>query len=113
MKRQLERTRLFIGSWYTGAGNLKSVFTRRPSQPFEYVREIYGQELERFKKTKKDHDLTFKELTDEEKAHIRERAESEIRRNYVRSAVIILVSCIIVAGITYGINHYFAWFFYK
>ena len=35
------------GFGYIGSGNKTSVFTRRPKLPFEKIKEIYGEELEK------------------------------------------------------------------
>ncbi|MBN2747757.1 MAG: hypothetical protein JXR34_13605 [Bacteroidales bacterium] len=47
MQRQSKRARLIVNSWYIGAGNRASVFTRKSSQPFEKMKEIYGEDMNR------------------------------------------------------------------
>ena len=58
------------GVGYIGAGNKTSVFARKPKIPFEKIKDIYGNELERLKSKKSDQKISFKKLTEKEKIEI-------------------------------------------
>ncbi|QXP63649.1 hypothetical protein H0I29_06055 [Polaribacter sp. R2A056_3_33] len=52
MKRE-NRRRMSPGVGYIGSGNKASVFTRKNKVPFDKIKPIYGDEMERLKSKKK------------------------------------------------------------
>jgi len=107
MQLQTERTRFFIGSWYTGAGSLKSVFTRRPNSPFEQIRKIYGDELERMNFSNKSNErLTFKTLTQQQKNNIRKRTIREIKIENTKRIVSLIIAIVVTISLIYLANYY-------
>lgn len=96
MRLQTERTRLFISTWYTGSGSKKSVFTRRPNSPFERIRKIYGEELERMNIRQSERRITFHTLTVPQKNEIRQRAIREIKIENTKK----IISLILAVGLT-------------
>ena len=103
MRRLSERTRLYISSWYIGSGNKVSTFTRRSNRPFEKIKEIYGEEFERFKAKKPEQNITYKTLSKEEKKEIRKRVKKEIKKGQIKQilavfiAISITISLILIA----------------
>jgi hypothetical protein len=105
MRQQLDRTRLFISTWYTGAGNLKAVFTRRPKYPFERIKKIYGEELDRLKATKNAANPTH-QLTEAQKDFIRIKAKAELNKWY-RRRFIQLVAAVITTLFLISLLYHF------
>ena len=99
MRLQTERTRLFISTWYTGSGSKKSVFTRRPNSPFERIRKIYGEELERVNLQKSDKKLFFRTLTEQQKLEIRQRAIREIKIENTKKMVALIASIVVTVSL--------------
>jgi len=91
------------GVGYIGSGNKTSVFTRKPKIPFEKMKDIYGNELERLKSEKSDRKKSFKELTEREKLEIRKRIKIQIRKEQNKNLIIGIIAIIITIGLFYSV----------
>ena len=105
MKRE-NRRRMSPGVGYIGAGNKTSVFTRKPKNSFEKIKDIYGNELERLKSGNSDQKKSFKDLTEKEKLKIRKRIKTQFRKEQNRNLIIGIVSIIITLGLFYSIRFF-------
>lgn len=103
MKRQLERSRLFISAWYIGAGSLKTVFTNKPNQPFSKLKSIYGNELEKFTTQKEHYIIKQSQLTVEERLRIKLKVKQEIKKSNIKIIISLSVTLILFLAMMYGV----------
>lgn len=99
--RDNRRQRMTISSSYIGSGNLTSVFARRPKIPFVRLKQIYGDEMERFRIEKNSEQYQKSELTEKQKKIIRKRVESIIKRNKNRELTNGIIAILITLGLIY------------
>ena len=78
MKRQTLRNRFFVSQWYMGAGDLMSIFSLRPNQPFEKVKSIYGEKIINALSYNKQSKLTQEQ---------REKIKNDFRREYKKTVI--------------------------
>ena len=97
--RQNRRPRMSLGFGYIGSGNKTSVFTRRPKLPFEKIKEIYGEELEKLNLKKNKQNLSFKKLTIKEKLEIRERVKGQLKKQQRKEGIMGIIVFLIAIGI--------------
>jgi len=97
--RRNRRPRMSPGIGYIGSGNKTSVFTRRPKLPFEKIKEIYGEELEKLNSKKIKGNLSFKKLTEKEKREIRERVKGQLKKQQRKEGIIGIIVFLIACGI--------------
>ncbi len=95
MLRQTKRNRLMVNSWYIGAGNRLSVFTRKSSQPFEKMKEIFGEDMNRL------HAESNEGNSDKEKNAKVIRQVDSTQRNYLYTFSFLLIIVVIVLLITF------------
>ena len=97
--RRNRRRRMSPGLGYIGSGNKTSVFTRKSKLPFEKVKEIYGEELERLNSEKNKQNLSFKKLTEKEKLEIRERIRGKVIKERRKELIIGIIVFLMALGI--------------
>lgn len=85
------RPRMNPGVGYIGSGNKTSVFTRRSKLPFAKIKQIYGEELERFKPEKTKHNFSFKKLTEKERLEIRKRVRVMVIKQRRKEVIIWII----------------------
>ena len=98
--RENRRERMSVSSSYIGAGSLTSVFARRPRIPFVRIKQIYGDELERFK-LEKDKNKASTELSEKEKKEIKTLVKRIVNRNKKREIITGTIAVIITLGLIY------------
>ena len=104
MKRE-NRRRMSPGVGYIGAGNKTSVFTRRNKIPFDKIKSIYGNEMERLNTEKKLQNKPFKRLSESEKLEIRKRIKAQIQKDQTRILIIVIIAIFFIFGIIYLISN--------
>lgn len=91
---------------YMGFGMRKEVYTRKPKRSFSRLKEIYGENLERFKLISKNK----KKWSEKEKDDFRKYIKSRVRQNvlsqdigsilvYIFTIVIITMALLVAAKI--------------
>ena len=95
------RERMSVSSAYIGAGNLTSVFARRPRIPFVKIKQIYGDELERFKLEKDKKHLVISELSQKEKKEIKTLVKGIMKRNRKQEITTRIITVILMLGLIY------------
>lgn len=103
MRTQPRRGGSSHGSWYIGSGNKVSVFTSRPGQPFEKVRAVYGDQLERLGKGGKT--VAYGSLSEAERYEIRLRVRKALKREQWKKAAILVFSVAVTLASLFGIVH--------
>jgi len=98
--RENRRERMSVSSAYIGAGSLTTVFARRPKIPFVRIKQIYGDELERFK-SEKVKDKAPTELSEKEKKKIKTLVKKIISRNKKREIIAGTIAVVITLGLIY------------
>ena len=93
------------GVGYIGAGNKTSVFTRRNKIPFDKIKSIYGNEMERLNTEKKLQNKPFKRLSESEKLEIRKRIKAQIQKDQTRILIIVIIAIFFIFGIIYLISN--------
>ena len=93
--RRNRRPRMSPGVGYIGSGNRTSVFTRRSKLPYEKIKEIYGEELERLNSKKIERNFSFKKLTEKEKLEIRERVRGQVIKEQRKELIIGIITFLI------------------
>ena len=73
MKRK-RRTNFIVGSGYIGAGNKFSVISGKARSPFQKIKAIYGEELER-NDSPQAQGIKVEELTEERRLEIRRKVK--------------------------------------
>ncbi len=105
------KTKPLIGSGYIGAGNKFSVISRRAKVPFEKLKSIYGEELERIA-IDESRKITLKDLSPSEKIalknRIREIMASE-RRSIIISWVATIIVTVVILYLVYSIVHWISY----
>ncbi len=102
MRHRSERARSFINSYYIGSGNKVSVLSKRAIPPFEKLREIYGEELERVRKTRAKSENRVISLTPMQKASLRRRLKKENQLHTIKQILSLLIAIVITLGLYYG-----------
>lgn len=98
MRRQLNRDRLQISSWYTGAGNKPSVFTRKYRRPFEKLKESYQNQL-KVKAARTNEKLD--ELSEHERMLLRKAVRKDMRNDRYRMMIIAVASLLGTVGVLF------------
>ena len=80
-------------------------FNRRP--PFSRIKQIYGEELERFELESNHQSLQSKELLTQQKKEIKERTLKHFREEQKQNFVIISSLIVFVFLLIIFINYYF------
>ena len=80
------------GVGYIGSGNKTSVFTRQSKLPFAKIKQVYGEELERFKPEQTQQNFSFKKLTEKERLKIRERVKGQIIKERRKELIIWIIT---------------------
>ena len=102
MRHLSERARSFINSYYIGSGNKVSVFSKRANPPFEKLKQIYGEELERIGKTQSNLNRRNTSLTAEQKASLRRRLKRENQLQIAKQILSLSIALLITVGLFYG-----------
>lgn len=102
MRKVSNRARLFISSYYIGSGNIVNVFKRRVNQPYEKVREVYGEELQRIKKSIPNNQIDRHSLTIDEKIALRSRLIKEGQVQMLKQMIALFIAIVIAIGLYYG-----------
>ncbi len=102
MRHLSERAKSFISSYYIGSGNKVSVFSKRINPPFEKVKEIYGEELERVNKSVFHESAQKVSLSLKQKAAFRKRLRRENQIHFIKQISSLIIATIITVGIFYG-----------
>jgi hypothetical protein len=89
-----------FGSWYIGSGNKVSVFTSRPNHPFEKLRAVYGDQLNRLNRNGEK--VTYRSLTEAEKNEIRTRVREALKRERLKKGLVLVFSIIVTIGLLFG-----------
>ena len=97
------RRRISPGVGYIGAGNRTSVFTRKQKVPFEKIKAIYGDEMERLHSEKLMQNKSFKKLTERDKLEIKSRIKTQLRRAQKKNILVVIIVLSIMAIISYWI----------
>ena len=99
--------RMNPASAYIGSGNKTSFFTNRPKSPFSRIKQIYGEELERFELGTNEQSRQSKELLTQQKKEIKERVLKQFREEQKQNFVIISSLILFVFILIIFINYYF------
>ena len=97
MKRE-NRRRMSLGVGYIGSGNKTSVFTRKNKVPFDKIKSIYGDEMERLKPGKTTQNKSFKKLTESEKLKIRKRVKAQIQKEQIVNLIMGVIAILFIFG---------------
>lgn len=87
-------------------GNKTNFFANRPKSPFRKIRQIYGQELERFKNLHNEQTLEYEELLAQKKRSIRQKIKKQMAEEQFKSYLAIVLSCFIILLIILLFIHY-------
>ena len=93
------------GVGYIGSGNKTSVFTRKNKLPFDKIKSIYGNEMERLKTEKTLQNKPFKRLSESEKLAIRKRIKAQIQKEQTRNLILVIIAIFFILGIIYLISN--------
>ncbi len=94
---------------YRGAVlNHSNSYTYNRRTPFSKIKEIYGEELERFELESSTTILKSKELLAEQKKEIRERVRKQIRKERKQNILIINFMSVFAILFLFFINSYFS-----
>ena len=104
--RKSRLRRMNPSSGYIGSGNKTNFFTNRPRTPFSRMKQIYGEELERFELLHSPHEANFDELLIQKKQEIRKKIKEEIVREKTRSILIVISVSAFVIILIILINYY-------
>lgn len=104
MQRQTKRTRLQVSSWYIGAGNKPSVFTRRPRKPFEKIREKYERQIKKVPSGKKGYKSSLSELSKAEKDALKKSVKSELKKEILKKIFIGILTIILTGILLYALK---------
>ena len=97
MRRLPGRTKLFIGSWYIGAGNKPSVISQTPNKAFAKIREAYQEKAKiKFGTSPAVTQLKF---TEKDREEIRLAIIKRYRKQFTKKVLISLISIAITIGI--------------
>lgn len=99
MRKLTDRTRFFLSSYYIGSGNKVLSFTWRPEIPFEKIKEIYGNELEKLKEKRENKSITQIKLTVEERKKIKQNIKEQVRHDIIKRLLAILTAVCITIGL--------------
>lgn len=99
--RKNKGRRMNPSSGYIGSGNKTNFFTNRPRAPFSKMKQIYGEELERFNRVHSPSEANFEKLLIQKRKEIREKIAREIaheRRKigFIIAAIVILLTALII-----------------
>ena len=104
MKRE-NRRRMSPGVGYIGSGNKTAVFSRKSNIPFEKIKTIYGDEMERLKSEKLIDNKPFKKLSKTDRLKIKKRIKNQIRKEQYKNLILAIIVIIIVSGALYFISN--------
>jgi len=93
-------------SAYIGSGNKTSFFTNRPKSPFSRIKQIYGEELERFEIENSSSDFQSKELLIQHRKEIKERVLEHYRKEQKQNYIIIGFMTLFVIILIIFVNYY-------
>ena len=85
-------------SWRMGSRNLTSVFNRRAKSPFARVKEIYGGEVQKLTSVSESEKLSFKKLSQNEKAEIRKRVKAQLRKSKNKEIIFGIIFFSLIIG---------------
>jgi hypothetical protein len=92
------RNSFSVRSWYIGSGNKFSAFTRKPNIPYEKIKGMYGDALERFSSST-NNAIHLNKLSNSErlllKGKIKKMIAQERRKTIISLAVTIVVTMLI------------------
>ncbi|MEN8123113.1 MAG: hypothetical protein ABFS35_22435 [Bacteroidota bacterium] len=111
MKKE-NRRRLILSSSYIGAGNITSVFNRKPKIPYKKLKEIYGDELEKFKSKRVSKSIPKRKLTNAEIKEIRNKVRTNVLQERKKNLIVGLIAIVILIVIVYLIIDMFNDYFY-
>jgi|SRR5690606_19155374 len=97
MRRLPGRTKLFIGSWYIGAGNKPSVISQTPNKAFAKIREAYREKAS--SKFGVSPAATPIKFTEKDREEIRHAISKRYRKQLAQKVLITIISIAITAGI--------------
>jgi len=96
-------------SWYIGSGNKTSSFTIRPKTAFRKVKQIYGDELERFEVIKLNSDIEHKHLSEKDRKKIRDNVKKQVKKEQLKT----IISGLIIALCFLFLLLFFNYFYLK
>lgn len=104
--RKNKGRRMDPASGYIGSGNKTNFFTNRSRTPFSKIKQIYGEELERFNRKHSPQEANFEKLLIQKKKEIREKITREIAYENKKISLIIAVLVIFITIVVILVNYY-------
>ncbi len=90
MRRLPGRTKLFIGSWYIGAGNKPSVISQTPNKAFSKIREAYKEKAgTQYGVTGNNAQVSF---TEKDRQEIRHTIAKQYQQQFIKKIIIVVIS---------------------
>ena len=97
MRRLPGRTKLFIGSWYIGAGNKPSVISQSPNKAFAKIREAYQEEAKaKYGVVANNPKVSF---TEKDREEIRLAISNRYRKQFTKKVLVTIISIAITVAI--------------
>ncbi|NNC70339.1 MAG: hypothetical protein HKN90_05900 [Flavobacteriaceae bacterium] len=93
-------------SGYIGSGNKTNFFTNRPKAPFSRMKQIYGEELERFNSTHSSSEANYEKLLIQKKKEIRDKIANEIAYENKKNSLIVAALVILMTMLVIFINYF-------
>ena len=96
MRRLPGRTKLFIGSWYIGAGNKPSVISQNSNKAFSKITELYQNEIRA--KTGQKYLSKKISFTEKDRETIKKSISQKYRQQRTEKILIAFISLLITIG---------------